>query len=96
MAEVCKAPAASSGAADEGVRRTVAEMLEQIERRGEAAIREYSRRLDGWDPPAFRIAADELAASAAEVPRSPSARSRASRPPSGRRSTSSSTRRCPA
>ena len=33
----------------------VREILADIERRGEAAVREYSRRFDGWDPDDFRV-----------------------------------------
>jgi len=44
-----------SGQATEEVRRTVSEMLSRIERGGEKAIREYSRQLDGWDPPSFLV-----------------------------------------
>ena len=51
MAEVIKAPAATGRVADERVAREVSEMLLRIERDGEAAVREYSRRLDRWDPP---------------------------------------------
>jgi len=37
------------------VRRTVDRMLADIEREREAAIRRYSRELDGWDPPSFLV-----------------------------------------
>src|SRR5215208_8068883 len=30
-------------------------MLLRIERRGDAAVREYSAKLDGWDPPSFLV-----------------------------------------
>src|SRR5688572_2650905 len=68
MAEVLKAAAPRAGVAGGRVERDVAEMLLRIERRGEAAVRDYSRTLDGWDPPAFLLGADELEAAAAEVP----------------------------
>jgi sulfopropanediol 3-dehydrogenase len=58
MAEHLKRPAAGTAARDERVRRDVAEMLLRIERSGETAVREYSRRLDGWDPPSFLVALD--------------------------------------
>ncbi len=45
----------------EGVKRTVSEMLSKIERDGEEAIREYSRRLDDWDPPSFRVGEKQIA-----------------------------------
>jgi sulfopropanediol 3-dehydrogenase len=47
-------------AADEQVRRTVEQMLERIEREGMEAVREYSRKLDNWDPPSFRVSAEEI------------------------------------
>jgi len=43
------------------VRSTVSEMLLSIERDGAAAVREYSRRLDDWDPPSFVVGDDEIA-----------------------------------
>jgi sulfopropanediol 3-dehydrogenase len=47
---------------DPAIRRTVSEMLLRIEREGTAAVREYSRTLDGWDPPSFRIGPEEIEA----------------------------------
>ena len=56
----------------EGVRRevveTVAEMLAEIERGREEAVRRYSRELDGWDPESFVLGREEVAAAAAAVP----------------------------
>lgn len=49
------------------VRDTVSEMLTRIERDREQAIRHYSRELDGWDPPSFRVQQDEIARAASEV-----------------------------
>jgi sulfopropanediol 3-dehydrogenase len=54
MAEQLKA-AAQPTAQDERVRRDVSEMLLRIERGGETVVREYSRTLDGWDPPSFLV-----------------------------------------
>ena len=68
MAEVIKAPALGTGVANDRVRQDVSEMLLRIERRGERAIRDYSRTLDGWEPPEFILRADQLAAAAREVP----------------------------
>ncbi len=39
----------------EQVRATVSEMLSAIGRDGEAAIRRYSERLDGWAPESFVV-----------------------------------------
>jgi sulfopropanediol 3-dehydrogenase len=49
------------------VRRTVAEMLERIQRDGAEAIRHYSRELDGWDPPSFVVGDAEIERAAADV-----------------------------
>lgn len=46
--------------ADAQVRSTVERILADIESRGEAAVREYSRQFDGWDPPSFRLAPHEI------------------------------------
>ena len=54
-------PRPSREAPDE-VKQTVSEMLLRIEREGEPAVREYSRRLDGWDPPSFRVGEAEFEA----------------------------------
>ena len=40
--------------ADAKVRRTVEEVLADTEARGDAAVREYSERFDGWSPAGFR------------------------------------------
>jgi sulfopropanediol 3-dehydrogenase len=63
-----RAAAAPPAAAGEEVRRTVAELLADVERRGEEAVREWSLRLDGWAPDSFVVGADEVAAAAAELP----------------------------
>jgi sulfopropanediol 3-dehydrogenase len=41
--------------ADEQVRAVVSEILLAIESEGEAAVRRYSERFDGWAPPSFRV-----------------------------------------
>ena len=41
--------------ADAQVRRTVEDILAAIDARGDAAVREYSQRLDGWAPADFRL-----------------------------------------
>jgi sulfopropanediol 3-dehydrogenase len=57
-------PAQASGE----VRRTVAEILSDVERRGEAAVRDWSLRLDGWAPDSFFVERAELDAAEAAVP----------------------------
>jgi sulfopropanediol 3-dehydrogenase len=47
------------------VRATVSEILLDVEHHGTSALRRWSQRLDGWDPPSFRIGARELAAAEA-------------------------------
>jgi sulfopropanediol 3-dehydrogenase len=68
VAERLKAPSGESGASGEQVRRDVAEMLLRIERGGEPVIREYSRRLDDWDPPDFVVDAETVAAATRSIP----------------------------
>jgi len=64
-----KRPAADVPAgAGSDVGRVVSEMLEAIEKRGEEAVREHSRRLDEWDPQEFVVGQDEIAAATAAVP----------------------------
>ena len=41
--------------ADAKVRRTVEDLLADIEARGDAAVREYSERFDRWSPDDFRL-----------------------------------------
>jgi sulfopropanediol 3-dehydrogenase len=55
MVEYLKQAPRYSAQATEQVRRTVSEMLLRIQREGEDAIRQYSRELDGWDPPSFQV-----------------------------------------
>ena len=68
MADYLKHAKPPQPQASEEVKRTVDEMLRRIERGGVEAVREYSRRLDGWDPPSFRLGADDVEAAAAQVP----------------------------
>src|SRR5689334_6549840 len=52
-------PASDQQAAD--VRATVTEILQAIEHEGIAALRRYSERLDGWNPPSFRVSSEGIA-----------------------------------
>jgi sulfopropanediol 3-dehydrogenase len=47
--------------ADRKTRQTVEAILEDIQARGDAAVRELSIRFDRWDPPSFRLRPDEVA-----------------------------------
>ena len=54
--------------ADARVRRTVEEILADIESRGDAAIRDLSGRFDNWSPESFRLDEEEIAGLVASVP----------------------------
>jgi sulfopropanediol 3-dehydrogenase len=53
--------AASLAAADGQVRATVETILADIEKRGDQAVREYSKRFDQWDPADFLLSKDAIA-----------------------------------
>ena len=42
------------------VRETVSDIISDVERHGTDAVRRHSRRLDGWDPPTFRVTDEEI------------------------------------
>ena len=70
MARVLKAGegASAARAAEDRVRETVADILGEIEARGDAAVRAYSQKFDGWTPPSFRLTGAEVDALVAAVP----------------------------
>lgn len=47
---------------DAKVRATVEDIIRYIEKDGDDAVREYSRKFDNWDPTDFRLSRDEIAA----------------------------------
>jgi sulfopropanediol 3-dehydrogenase len=47
---------------DAQVRATVEGILKDIEQRGDAAVREYSRKFDGWDPASFALSQADIEA----------------------------------
>ena len=55
MAEYLKQAAPWASQSSDEVRQTVSDMLSRIEREGLDAVRDYSRRLDNWDPPSFVV-----------------------------------------
>jgi sulfopropanediol 3-dehydrogenase len=59
--------AEAAAAADAKVRATVEAALEDIERRGDAAVREMSVKFDGWDREDFRLSEAEIEACIAEL-----------------------------
>ena len=52
---------AASRAADEAVRRTVESILQDVEARGDAAVRAYSEKFDKWSPVDFRLSPAAIA-----------------------------------
>ncbi len=46
--------------ADAKVRQTVEGIIRDIEQRGDAAVRDYSRQFDQWDPADFRLSQDDI------------------------------------
>lgn len=50
------------------VRQTVEAILADIERRGDAAVREYSRKFDNWEPASFRMSDADIQACIAAMP----------------------------
>jgi len=59
--------AADDAAEQTKVRATVEGIIADIERRGDAAVREYSERFDKWSPPSFRLSASEIEACIAKM-----------------------------
>jgi len=60
-------PPADAATGDAKVRVVVEEMLAAIGARGDAAVREYSERLDKWSPPSFRLSRAQIDACHAEL-----------------------------
>jgi sulfopropanediol 3-dehydrogenase len=50
------------------VRETVARVIADVAERGDAAVRDWSARLDGWEPESFRVDGDELERVVASLP----------------------------
>ncbi len=61
-------PTAEAAASDDRVRHVVEDILGDVTRRGDAAVREYSAKFDHWSPTSFRLAADEISACYKNVP----------------------------
>jgi sulfopropanediol 3-dehydrogenase len=62
MREYLKKAAPRPAGRDEDVRRTVSDILRAVRQRGDAAVREYSEKLDTWSPASFRLSAAEIEA----------------------------------
>jgi sulfopropanediol 3-dehydrogenase len=56
-AKQASAPSEGEGAE---VERTAREIIEAVRERGDAAVREHSQRLDGWEPERFRVGREEI------------------------------------
>lgn len=54
--------------ADEKVRVTVEGILGEVQRRGDAAVREFSEKFDHWSPPSFRLSPTQIEALIASLP----------------------------
>lgn len=54
------AQAASPGASSASVQQTVAGVIADIRSRGDAAVREYSAKFDGWSPPDFLLSQADI------------------------------------
>ena len=60
MVEYLKQAQPQPPAVTDGIRATVSEILLAVEREGISAVRRYSEQLDGWNPPSFRVPAEEM------------------------------------
>ncbi|WP_416423726.1 histidinol dehydrogenase [Pseudomonas sp. App30] len=53
-------PAQQKAELNAQVRDTVEQIIQAIEQRGEAAVREYSEKFDRWNPTSLRLSAEEI------------------------------------
>lgn len=67
MPDYVKRPEPAPATETREVRDTVARIIDEVERDGEAAVRRWSGELDSWDPPTFRIGRDTIERATAEV-----------------------------
>ena len=56
-----------AAARDAQIRQTVEDILADIDKRGDAALRHYSEQFDGWSPESFRLSEAEIKACYAAV-----------------------------
>jgi len=56
-------------AADAKVRQTVESILDDVKKRGNAAIRELSEKFDKWSPASFKLTPQEIERAIAQVPK---------------------------
>jgi sulfopropanediol 3-dehydrogenase len=62
-------PKAVDDDARRSVSHTVTDLLTDIRARGEAAVRHYSQKFDGWDPPSFRLTSGQIDDLTASLPK---------------------------
>ena len=70
MTQVLKAGKLDADVAEANrqVQAVVAEIIEAVRTRGDQAVRELSRRLDNWEPPAFRLTQAQIDSLIDELP----------------------------
>jgi sulfopropanediol 3-dehydrogenase len=61
-------PARQTAASLDAVKASVTEIIADIRARGDAAVREYSERFDGWSPDSFRLSPEQVAEIVSGVP----------------------------
>jgi sulfopropanediol 3-dehydrogenase len=49
------------------VRDTVEQIIANVAKNGDAAVREYSKKFDKWEPSTFRLSDEEIAACVASL-----------------------------
>lgn len=62
-----KKPARSSQRVTEEVKATVSQIISDVEREGETAVRRYSEHFDNWSPPTFRVPQQKIDAAEAAM-----------------------------
>jgi sulfopropanediol 3-dehydrogenase len=61
-------PADSLSGGRQEVATTVRDVLDDVRARGDAAVRQYSEKFDGWSPESFRLTPDQISEIVAGVP----------------------------
>ena len=67
MAEYLKQAQPQKSRTRQHVQETVTEILDRVRKDGESAVRHYSRKFDGWDPPSFQVSAEEIRAARGQI-----------------------------
>jgi sulfopropanediol 3-dehydrogenase len=61
-------PASADEARHQVVRETITDVIADVRERGDAAVREYSERFDGWSPDSFLLDGEQIEKIVASVP----------------------------